>query len=248
MKIFLCVACNSYFNETLEIPCRPIITSLMQADSVTLDVTDQTNLAAYFTKLSLLMALWPHYPDGMDPFIGLTDMRTFRQGLVLPAGTRIWLGCIEDANLRREQAVMRAIPESFTREARESQWLLPAGSSCHLASFDHLFAVLFWMRRDPLRGGQPAIDARVMISKAERAGLVHRIWPNRGTRLVWPPPLAFDAATYAHWSNRFGYVPPGTRPKINTPNGLPDWAARSLAHWESLPTSRLAADQAEDHG
>jgi hypothetical protein len=89
------------------------------------------------------MSIWPHYPDGNDPFIRIQDLRKFRQGLVLPRGS----------------------------------------------------------------------------------GVVEK-------------------STYEYWSAKFGYIAPGTIPKMNVPPGhsLPPYAEAFIDRWQKLPSNALAED------
>jgi hypothetical protein len=248
VKIFICEPCNRYFNSMLENPCRDQLKQMMRMESVALDSAMQGLLTAYITKFWLLMAMWPHESSTQDPFITTQDMHAFRQGLTLPPGTRIWLGSIENANPEREEEVTRAIPEILEPLEPQTRWLMPVGSSCHLMSLEHMFAVVFWLRPDP-HGFQATIDARVMIRKAEQAGLVRKIWPAREAGVHWPPPMSFETKTYAYFAAKFGYVPPGLRPTINhtsihhsaVPPELLDFADR----WAALPPNALAAETEE---
>ena len=54
----VCRGCNSWMNQQLEIPTRPLLDDLKNGRSVVLSRADQTLLAAYMTKHVFMISLW----------------------------------------------------------------------------------------------------------------------------------------------------------------------------------------------
>jgi hypothetical protein len=189
-------------NSTFENTTRDLLNELRAGRRTVLSPHDQGRLAGWLTKTVLMLNLWREFDQ--DQYLKPGDYRRFREGIVHPAGTRIWLGSIEDADRVREAAVVQAVPAVRESASAPGSWMFPFGSSAHIFSFDHL--VVLWIRDNrPDEAARAPADPRVLIRRCVRGGLLVPIWPAASEAVTWPPAVPFDVTTYERWSRLFAW-------------------------------------------
>lgn len=202
----VCGSCNSWMNEQLEIPTRPLLDQLKSGHEVVISRADQTLLAAYMTKHVLMINLWNAMTP--DPTLTSAIYQKFRKTMKPPAFTRVWLGTMDDADPATEQKVTEAVPEAAEQRG-DPKWTFPRGGSCHIMSFYHL--VVFW-ERAPRRDGRSPGER--LLQQTVAAGLLKRIWAPQEP-VTWPMQVRFDSTSYGRWSRCFATIIPN-RPSIVT--------------------------------
>lgn len=195
----VCRACNSWMNQQLEIPTRPLLDELKSGRIAVLSRADQTLLATYMTKHVLMINLWKAIES--DPTLTSATYQTFRRKMKPPAYARVWIGTMDDADPATEQKVINAVPEA-ANEQDNRKWPFPRGGSCHVMSFYHL--VVLW-ERVPRRDGQSPGER--LLKRTAAAGLLKRIWSPQDS-VVWPIHVRFDSASYSRWSRCFATIIP----------------------------------------
>jgi hypothetical protein len=202
IKVVVCSDCNNWMNSTFENPTRDLLNELRAGRQAMLSPDDQARLADWLTKTVLMLNLWSEFDQ--DQYLTPGDYRRFRDETKHPAGTRIWLASIEDADPTREAAVVHAVPALRENAAAPRSWMFPFGSSAHIFSFDHL--VVLWIRDNrPEEASRAPGDPRVLIRRCVRRGLLVPVWPAAPETLTWPPAVPFDVTTYERWSRLFAW-------------------------------------------
>jgi len=203
----VCRSCNSWMNEQLEIPTRPLLDDLKNGRSVVLSRADQTLLAAYMTKHVFMINLWNAMTP--DPTLTPAIYHKFRRKMKPPAFARVWIGTMVDADPATQQRVIEAVP-AVGAEPSDPKLPYPRGGSCHVMSFYHL--VVFWERAPRRDGSSPG---ERLLRQTVAAGLLERIWSPQDS-IPWPRQICFDTASYGRWSQRFATIVPD-RPSILRP-------------------------------
>jgi hypothetical protein len=129
-------------SPTFENTTRDLLNELRTGRRTVLSPHDQGRLAGWLTKTVLMFNPWREFDR--DQYLTPGDYRRFWESIVHPAGTRIWLGSIEDADRVREAAVVQAVPAVRESASAPRSWMFPFGSSAHIFSYDHL--VVRWIR------------------------------------------------------------------------------------------------------
>ena len=205
--VHVCDDCNSWMNSTFEIPARPILSDMYAGNAVTLDRRKATLLASYVTKHVLLMNLWGDgKPDPgriWNPYFSTKDYRRFRATGRPLSGTRVYLGCVQDADDALAAAAAAAMPEAVQPPSGvRSRHMLARGSSAQATTLGHFMAL--WVRV-PGPPGVTSSAGQDFIRRAHQAGYLDQVWPNRAQDRAWPPPRSFDVTTYDRWDKWLGY-------------------------------------------
>jgi hypothetical protein len=202
IKVQVCMDCNAWMNVTFENTTRELLNELRTGRRTVLSPDRQALLAGWLTKTLLMLNLWRDFDH--DQYLKQEDYTSFRTTGQLPAGTRIWLGSIKDADPSREAAVIHAVPAIREHVSAPRSWRFPFGSSIHIFSFDQL--VVVWVRDDRTDEAVRApADPRRLIRRSNWQGLLVPIWPVSQPAASWPPPVPFDVTTYRRWSQLFAW-------------------------------------------
>ena len=202
IKAWVCGDCNDWMNSTFENTARDLLNELRAGHRTVLSPDDQSRLGDWLTKTILMLNLWSKFDR--DQYLSSGDYRRFRDRTEHPAGTRIWLGSIEDAHPAGEAAVVHAVPTLRENAVAPKSFVFPLSSSAHVFSFDHL-AVLWVRDNRPEEAVRAPDDPRALIRRCTRRGLLVPIWPAASEAVRWPPAVPFDVTTYERWSYLFAW-------------------------------------------
>lgn len=121
IKVWVCGDCNAWMNSTFENTARDLLNKLRAGHRIALNPDDPTRLAGWITKTVLMLDLWREFDR--DQYLTPEDFRRFRGSGAHPAGTRTWLGSIQDADPAREAAVVHAVPAVRESAAAPRSWM-----------------------------------------------------------------------------------------------------------------------------
>jgi hypothetical protein len=195
VRVYVCRACQQWLNVTFEQTTQGLIIALTRGEAVELSTDDQARVAAYFTKVVLLMNLWK--PGGHDPALTSADLRAFRETAASLPGSQIWLGSMtspgdeDGTDDTTEWAVAGMFPHPD--EPRE---VLPAGSTSRAFSWDRL--VVHYVRVPP-----SADAGKPVLNRAETVGILRPIWPVGSETLRWPTEIVMDLPTFVAVNAQF---------------------------------------------
>jgi hypothetical protein len=95
----VCRACNGgWMSEKIEVPNIPIIGSMMQNLSITLDREQQSSVAAWCMKMAFL-ADWTRRGGRRHRFYTRDEALAFAADQTIPSNTHIWIGHITTSHL-----------------------------------------------------------------------------------------------------------------------------------------------------
>jgi hypothetical protein len=98
----VCEKCNNGWMSTkLEVPNIPVIGSMLQDISMTLDRDQQKHLAEWCMKMAFIND-WSRTDGRRKKFYTRDETLAFGKDLTIPEGTRIWIGHLTTSHLSRD--------------------------------------------------------------------------------------------------------------------------------------------------
>jgi hypothetical protein len=202
----VCRNCNSgWMNSEVEQPAAPILTEMIHGNRVALTTEQQKHVATWAIKTHL-MAQYRHTPFRPAPENHLRWM--YEQKSPVP-NSQVWLGAygakLDPVNYAWGRTT--TFEMSTTPPEMSGVESVPAGDEVHVQTFTLRIGHLIFQT---VKRTEPE-DGLLMHIAPDMERFLVPIWPNAGSSVDWPPPMAlYNEQGLSNLSDRFA-------PSLGTP-------------------------------
>ena len=165
-------------SEKLEVPNIPVVGSMMQNLSITLDREQQTKVATWCMKMAFL-ADFTRRGGKQHRFYSRPEALAFAAGLTMPPNTHIWIGHMTTSHLITDGHDFTRNLQDLTRIGISTAVTIGVGHFVGQIVTDHLLPAR--TLPDPELEPRPGPWNRKLI----------QIWPIQRDWITWPPKASF---------------------------------------------------------
>jgi hypothetical protein len=175
----VCRSCNGgWMSERLEVPNIPIIGSMMQDLSITLDREQQKQVATWCMKMAFL-ADFTRRGGKQHRFYSRPEALAFAADPTIPPNTRIWIGHITTSHLITDG-------HDFTRNLKDTTRI--GISTAVTIGVGHFVAQIV---TDHLLPDHTLPDPQLELRPGPWDTKLIQIWPIQRDWITWPPKASF---------------------------------------------------------
>jgi hypothetical protein len=174
----VCIPCNGGWMKGLEIENSSLIGEMMKDVSMSLNPTQQTSLANWAMKTSMVLDdVETESRDGH--FYSREEAEGLRLHRTIPIPTNVWIGRYSKSDLTANGTVVSLDVPNRPKAAKASISTILVG---------HFVVQTVTIHNDPKQG---ILVSAIDVAVGDWDSLLVQIWPHGSEAVSWPPPETF---------------------------------------------------------